>query len=149
MPSVRRILGEILRAACVPKRDLDATHECLFVGRFLFGSNLLEGEIAVAVVNHPLGEVPEVVVGVGHRIIERKLFFLRRIGRQLHAVGGAMVRNEDIHHELEEWLPEHHQVWKYGLVGGRVPEVLVLREDVVNKGCSRPPMAKDEQRVVL
>ena len=90
MTRVRRVLGEILRAAGVPQTDLDNLHELLLEFALLRLGDVLEGEIAVAELHHLTREEPEVIVGAGRHIRERELLFLRQVGRQLHLICGTL-----------------------------------------------------------
>ena len=144
-----RILAQELGAVRIPQGYLDEFHKDFLEHLQLFIRNVVEEEILVGILLHVLGQEPEVVIGVGHHVGQRELLFLRQVDGQLHVVGRTLVGHQPTHVLLEEGLPPHHQVWKNGLIGGVVAEVLVARKDVVHKRRTTPPMPQDEHRVVL
>ena len=146
---MRRILAEVLCAACVPKAYLDELLKGLLELLQFFVCDVLEGKEAVAPLLHSLGEEPEVVVVTGCHVCQGELFFLRQVGGKLHVVGRTFVGHHHFHDGLEETLQGHDVVWEDGLIGGSIAEVFVLRKDVVNEGCAASPMSEDEKWVVL
>ena len=143
---VGRVLGEELRAARVPKRNLDEFRE-RFLPHFQFcGVDVLKQHVLVAVFQLVLRVEPKVVVRVGHHVGEGELLLLRQVDGEVHIVGRALVGHEPRHVFLKERLPEHHEVGEDRLIGGAIAEMLVAREHVVHESRARAPMSEDKHR---
>ena len=148
-PRVRGVLAEELRPAGIPERDLDEAFEHgLEDGPLLLGDRV-EEEVALAIVHPVFREIPEIVIGIGHHVREGEFFLLGQVDLQFHVVGRPFVGHEEGHVFLEKRLAPEHEVGEDGLVGRRVAEMLVAGEDVVDERRAAPPMAQDEERVVL
>jgi len=146
---MRRILGKILCPTCVPQGNLDQFLELVFEGLELLGRDVLEGEVTVGILLHPLREEPEVIIVVGARVVDGELLFLRQVHIELHVVRGSVAGHEPAHNGLEDRLEGHHIMREDRLIGGGVAKMFVLRQDVMKEGGAAAPMPQDKDGVML
>ena len=146
---MRRVFAQELGTVGIPQRNLDEFGEGLFKDFQFFSTDVLEKQVFVGVFLGIFRKEPEIIVGIRHHVGQGKLFFLRKVYRQLHVVGRTFVRHQPAHVLLEEGLSPHHQVREYGLVGRVVTEMLVAREYIVHEGSTAAPVSQNEYRVVF
>ena len=75
-----------------------------------------------------------------------ELFFLRAIEADRHVVLRALLGQQHLHHPVEMPLGQEEMMREEALIGGRISEVRIDREQIVQQGRAGAPMADDEDR---
>ena len=75
-----------------------------------------------------------------------ELFFLRAVEADRHVVLRALLRQEPAHHLGEHLLRQQEMMREEALEGGRISEVGIDREEIVQQRGAGAPMADDEDR---
>ena len=146
---MRRVLTEELSSMRIPQGNLDKLGECFFKYPQLCFAYIIKQQILICIFLLVLRQKPEIVVGIRHHIRQCKLFFLRQVHSQLHIIRRTLVGHQPAHILLEERLPPHHQMRKYGLISCVIAKVLITREHIMHESCSAAPVPEDKNRIMF